>query len=112
MNNLRNRVQLIGNLGMDPEVIVLDSGKKVAKVSIATNETYKNSSGDRVIETQWHHLVAWGKKADIVERFLKKGSEVAIEGKLVSRTYNDKEGVKRYITEIIVNEVLLLGAKS
>jgi single-strand DNA-binding protein len=111
MNALRNKVQLIGNLGMDPEVKSLDGGKKLAKVSIATNETYKNSKGERVTETQWHHLIAWGKTAEIMEKFLKKGTEVAIEGKLINRNYIDKEGVKRYVTEIEVSEVLMLGGK-
>ena|ERR1700749_900777 len=111
MNTLRNKVQLIGNLGMDPEVKTLDGGRKLAKVSIATNESYKNSNGERITETQWHNLIAWGKTADIVERFLKKGSEVAVEGKLISRNYIDKEGVKRYITEIEVSEVLALDPK-
>ncbi|MGB3946355.1 MAG: single-stranded DNA-binding protein [Bacteroidia bacterium] len=111
MNALRNKVQLIGNLGMNPEVKVLDGGKKLAKMSIATNESYKNAKGELVKETQWHNLVAWGKTADIIEKYLKKGSEVAIDGKLMSRTYTDKEGTKRYITEIQVNEVLLLDKK-
>lgn len=112
MNALRNKVQLIGNLGMNPEVKTLNGGKKLAKMSIATNESYKNSKGERVTETQWHNLIAWGKTADIIEKFLKKGSEVAVEGKLVNRNYTDKEGVKRYITEIEVNEVLMLGARN
>ena len=111
MNALRNKVQLIGNLGMDPEVKSLDGGKKLAKVSIATNETYKNAKGERVTETQWHNLIAWGKTAEIVEKFLKKGSEVAVEGKLINRNYTDKEGIKRYVTEIEVSEVLMLGGK-
>ncbi len=111
MNALRNKVQLIGNLGMDPEVKSLDGGKKLAKVSLATNETYKNAKGERVTETQWHNLIAWGKTAEIVEKFLKKGSEVAVEGKLINRNYTDKEGIKRYVTEIEVSEVLMLGAK-
>lgn len=111
MNALRNKVQLIGNLGMDPEVKSLDGGKKLAKMSIATNENYKNSKGERVTETQWHNLIAWGKTAEIVEKFLKKGSEVAVEGKLINRNYTDKEGVKRYVTEIEVSEVLMLDSK-
>ncbi|MGZ4033829.1 MAG: single-stranded DNA-binding protein [Bacteroidia bacterium] len=111
MNALRNKVQLIGNLGMDPEVKSLEGGKKLAKVSIATNETYKNSKGERITETQWHNLIAWGKTAEIVEKFLKKGTEVAVEGKLINRNYIDKEGVKRYVTEIEVSEVLMLGGK-
>lgn len=111
MKALRNKVQLIGNLGMDPEIKALDGGKKLAKMSIATNETYKNSKGERVTETQWHNLIAWGKTAEIVEKFLKKGTEVAIEGKLVNSNYTDKEGIKRYVTEIEVSEVLMLGGR-
>ena len=111
MNALRNKVQLIGKLGMDPEVKSLDGGRKLAKMSIATNESYKNSKGERVTETQWHNLIAWGKTAEIVEKFLKKGIEVAVEGKLVNSNYTDKEGVKRYVTEIEVSEVLMLDSK-
>jgi single-strand DNA-binding protein len=111
MNALRNKVQLIGHLGMDPEIKALESGKKLAKVSIATNETYKNAKGERVTETQWHNLIAWGRTADIVEKFLKKGSEVAIEGKLINRNYTDKEGIKRYVTEVEVNELLMFDSK-
>jgi single-strand DNA-binding protein len=111
MNALRNKVQLIGNLGMDPEVKSLDGGKKLAKVSIATSETYKNSKGEQIKETQWHNLIAWGKTAEIIEKYLKKGSEVAVEGKLINRNYIDKEGVKRFITEIEVSEVLMLDSK-
>lgn len=111
MNALRNKVQLIGNLGMDPEVKSLDGGKKLAKMSIATNENYKNAKGEKVTETQWHNLIAWGKTAEIVEKFLKKGSEVAVEGKLINRNYTDKEGIKRYVTEIEVSELLMLDSK-
>ncbi len=111
MNALRNKVQLIGNLGNDPEVISLDSGKKLAKFSIATNESYKNAQGEKVTDTQWHNVIAWNKTAEIVEKYLSKGNEVAVEGKLTSRSYEDKEGVKKYITEIVVNELLMLGGK-
>jgi single-strand DNA-binding protein len=111
MNALRNKVQLIGNLGNDPEVITLDSGKKLAKFSIATNESYKNAQGEKVTDTQWHNVIAWNKTAEIVEKYLTKGNEVAVEGKLTSRSYEDKEGVKKYITEIVVNELLMLGGK-
>lgn len=112
MNALRNKVQLIGNLGMEPEIKTLESGKKLAKMSIATNESYKNSKGELIKETQWHNLIAWGKTAEIIEKYLKKGNEVAIEGKLVHRDYTDKEGQKRYVTEIEVNELLMLGGKN
>ncbi len=111
MNNLRNNVRLIGNLGMNPDVKELNGGKKLAKFSIATNETYKGEDGNKVTETQWHNLIAWGKQADVVEKYLKKGNEVAIEGKLSSRNYTDKDGVKRYVTEIVVNDLLLIGGK-
>ena len=111
MNALRNKVQLIGNLGSNPEVITLDSGKKLAKFSIATNESYKNAQGEKVTDTQWHNVIAWNKTAEIVEKYLSKGNEVAVEGKLTSRSYEDKEGVKKYITEIVVNELLMLGGK-
>ncbi len=111
MNNLRNRVQIIGNLGTNPEIINLDNGKKLAKMSIATNETYKNQKGETVKETQWHNVAAWAKQAEIIEKYLTKGSEVCIEGKLSNRSYTDKDGVKRYVTEIICNEILMLGSK-
>ena len=111
MNTLRNKVQLIGNLGNNPEIITLESGKKLAKMSIATNETYKNAQGEKVTDTQWHNVVAWNKTAEIIEKYLQKGSEVAIEGKLTSRSYDDKEGNKKYITEVVCNEVLMLGNK-
>ena len=109
MNALRNKVQLIGNLGNDPEIVNLDGGAKLAKFSIATNETYKNAKGEKVTDTQWHNVVAWGKTAEIVENYLTKGNEVAVEGKLLHRSYENKEGEKRYITEIKCNELLMLG---
>jgi single-strand DNA-binding protein len=108
---MKNKVQLIGNLGMDPEVITFDGGKELAKFSLATNETYRNAKGDKVTETQWHNVVAFGKTATIIKSYLKKGSEVAIEGKLVNKSYEDKNGVKKYSTEIVVNEMLMLGGK-
>ncbi len=111
MKTLRNKVNLIGNLGMNPEIKTLEGGQKLAKVSIATNESYKNSKGERVTETQWHNLVAFGKTAEILERYTKVGSKVVVEGKLVNRQYNDKTGQKRYITEVQLNEVMLLDQK-
>lgn len=111
MSNLRNSVRLIGFLGNAPEVKELSKTKKVARMSIATNDSYKNEKGEKVEETQWHSLVLWDKQADIAAKYLNKGSEVAIEGKLVSRNYTDKEGIKRYITEIIVSEMVMLGKK-
>ena len=111
MNTLRNKVQLIGNLGNNPEIITLESGKKLAKISIATNETYKNAQGEKVTDTQWHNVIAWNKTADIIEKYLQKGSEVAIEGKLTSRSYDDNDGNKKHITEVVCNELLMLGGK-
>lgn len=109
MYALKNKVQLIGNLGNAPEVRNTETGKKLVRFSVATNEQYKNAKGERVTETQWHNLIAWGKVADIAEKYLAKGSEVAIEGKLINRNYMDKEGNKKYITEIQVTELLMLG---
>ncbi|MFD2825841.1 single-stranded DNA-binding protein [Leeuwenhoekiella polynyae] len=109
MSTLRNKVQLIGNLGNDPEIVNLESGKKLAKFSIATNETYKNNNGERVTDTQWHNVVAWGKTAEIVENYVSKGKEIAIEGKLTSRSYETKQGEKRYFTEILCSELLMLS---
>jgi single-strand DNA-binding protein len=111
MYALRNKVQLIGNLGNNPEIRTTEGGKKMARFSVATNETYRTAKGEKVTETQWHNLVAWGKVADIAEQFLTKGSEVAIEGKLVNRNYVGKDGNKHYVTEVQVNEVLMLGDK-
>ncbi|MDC6366169.1 MULTISPECIES: single-stranded DNA-binding protein [Flavobacteriaceae] len=109
MSSLKNKVQLIGNLGNDPEMVTMENGNKLAKFSIATNETYKNTAGEKVTDTQWHNLVAWGKLAEIAENYLAKGKEVMIEGKLTSRSYETKEGEKRYITEVKCNELLMLG---
>ncbi|SIT05471.1 single-strand binding protein [Zobellia uliginosa] len=109
MNALKNKVQLIGNLGQDPEIVNMDNGNKLAKFSIATTETYKNAQGERVDDTQWHNVVAWGKTAEIVENYLIKGKQVAVEGKLTHRSYETKEGEKRYITEVRCNELLMLG---
>lgn len=112
MSTLRNKVQLIGNLGNTPEIINLESGKKLAKFSIATNEVYRNANGEKKQDTQWHNIVAWGKTAEIIEKYVFKGSEVAVEGKLTTRSYDDNEGAKRYITEVVVDEVLMLGNRA
>ena len=112
MYALKNKVQLIGHLGNQPDVRNTESGKKWARFSVATNEVYRNAKGEKVTETQWHNLVAWGKVAELVEKLLNKGSETAIEGKLINRSYTDKDGNKKYITEVQVNEVLLFGSKA
>lgn len=109
MTTLRNKVQLIGNLGQDPEIITMDSGRKLAKFSLATNEDYKNAQGENITETQWHNIIAWGRTAEIIERYVNKGERIALEGKITNRSYEDKEGIKRYITEIVCSEVLMLN---
>ena len=111
MYALKNKVQLIGNLGNAPEVKTTESGKKLARFSVATNESYRNAKGEKVTETTWHNLVAWGKVAEIAEKYLTKGKEVVVEGKLVNRSYTDKDGNKKYSTEVQVNELLMLGEK-
>lgn len=111
MNSLKNKVQLIGNLGNVPEVKLFEGGKKLARLNLATNENYRNSKGEKITETHWHTVIAWGKTAEIIEKYLTKGMEVAIEGKLVSRAYNDKDGNKRYITEVQATELLMLSKK-
>lgn len=111
MNALRNRVQLIGNAGKDPEIKTFEGGRKLATVSIATSESYTNDKGEKVTDTQWHNLVAWGKTAEIIEKYVVKGNQFAVEGKLTHRNYDDKNGEKRYVTEVVVSEVLLLGTK-
>lgn len=111
MNALVNRVQLIGLLGQDPEMKKFDNGGQIAKFSLATNESYKNDKGEKVTDTQWHNIVARGKTADIVEKYLKKGDKVMIEGKLTTRKWQTKEGETRYITEIVTTELMMLGDK-
>jgi len=109
MNAMRNKVQLIGYVGQEPEIKSFDGGKKVANLTLATNESYTNDKGERVEQTEWHRITAWGKAAEIIEKYVDKGKEIAVEGKLTHRSYDDKEGNKRYITEVIVNNILLLG---
>ena len=106
---MKNRVQLIGRVGQDPEVKNLEGGKKLATITIATNDVYYKDNGDKVEQTEWHRVTAWGKTAEIIEKYVTKGKEIAIEGKLTHRTYEDKNGEKRYVTDIVVNEMLLLG---
>lgn len=106
MNTLKNSVKLIGNLGKDVEIKELASGSKVAKIVLATNDYYKNNKGEVVTDTQWHNLVAWGKTAERMADMLKKGNEVAVQGKLVHRTYEDKDGNVRYTSEVKINEFL------
>ena len=112
MYALKNKVQLIGNLGKVPDIRTTESGRKWARFSMATNETYRNAKGEKIVETQWHNLVAWGKTAEIVEKHLTKGSQVMVEGKLVNHSYTGKDGVKRFVTEVQISEILLLGSKN
>jgi single-strand DNA-binding protein len=108
MNQVKNKVQLIGHLGQDPDIKTFENEKKVANMSLATSEQYKNAQGEKVTETQWHTVVAWGKLAEIAEKYLVKGTEVVVEGKLVNKNYTDKQGIKRYVTEVQANELLIL----
>ena len=111
MPELNNKVQLTRHLGSNPDIRVTDKGKKHARFSLATNEFYRNSNGDTISNTYWHNLVAWGKNAEVAEKLLSKGTHVSIEGKLVSRSYTDKEGVKRYITEVDVSQINVVNGK-
>ncbi len=106
---MKNSVQLIGHVGQEPEIKNLEAGKKLANISIATNEVYYKENGDKVEKTEWHRVTAWGKTAEIIEKYVTKGKEVAVEGKLTHRSYDDKDGNKRYITEVVVHEILLLS---
>lgn len=110
MNTLRNSVRLYGNVGQEPEIKTFDNGNKVAKFSLATTEKFRDSKGEMTEETTWHNLVVWGKQSEIVEKYVKKGERLIVEGRLTNRSYEAKDGSKRYITEIIVNDFLLAGS--
>lgn len=111
MSTIKNHVQLIGNVGQEPTITNLESGKKVARFSLATNENYKNNKGEKQTDTNWHTIVAWGKVAEIIEKYVTKGKEVGISGKLKTRTYETEDGNQRYVTEVEVSKILLLGSK-
>lgn len=106
-----NKVILVGNLGKDPEVRTIESGKKVANFSLATSETYKDRDGNKKEKTEWHSVVLWDKLAEIAEKYLSKGSTVYIEGKLQTRSWDDKDGNKRYTTEVVGQNLTMLGGK-
>lgn len=110
--NVRNSVQLIGRLGADPEVVRLEGGSVVAKFSVATSDSYKNAKGEKVIETMWHRVEAWNKKAELIEKMLKKGQEVFVMGKLVYQNYEDKEGITRYVSKIKLSEFIKLSREA
>lgn len=111
MTTLRNRVQLVGNLGMNPEIVNFDSGKKIAKFTLATNETYNGGNGETKTTTQWHNIVAWGKQAEIAEKHLQKGNEIALEGRLTYRHYEDKNKQTKYITEVVLSSYVVYPSK-
>ena len=108
MNALRNKVLLIGNLGQDPEIKKTEKGKSVARFTLATTDSYRNSEGQKVEDTTWHNIVAWNGLAEVATKFLKKGREVAVEGRIAHRAYEDKEGVQKYFTEIVLSDILFL----
>ena len=112
MRNLRNTVRLIGNVGMDPELKTLSNGNQMTRFSLATTESYTNKKGERVFDTTWHNIVAWGKTAKLAEQICKKGFKVAIDGKLSTRSYEDEKGQKKYITEIVANELMVVNDKT
>lgn len=112
MKSLRNSVQLIGNLGMDPEVKQVSNGNKMARFSLATSDTYKNQKGEKVTDTQWHNLIIWGALADVAEKYLKKGNQIAVEGRLETNTYDDKDGNRKFFTQIKVNDLVMLDGKA
>lgn len=99
-----NKIQLAGNAGNSPEIKVFDNNK-LAKFSLATTEKYKNKNGELVDQTQWHNITAWGKVADDIQKLVEKGKFVSVQGKIVNRSYTDKEGNKRYITEVVASEI-------
>jgi single-strand DNA-binding protein len=111
MSGSLNKVMIIGNLGKDPEIRTIPSGAKVANFSIATNEGYTDKSGNKVDKTEWHRIVMWRGLADVAEKYLRKGSTVFVEGKLTTRTWDDQNGQKRYTTEILANQMQMLGGK-
>ena len=111
MSTIKNHVQLIGNVGQEPTITNLESGKKVAHFSLATNEYYKDAKGEKQTDTNWHTVVAWGKTAEIVEKYVVKGKEVGISGKLKTRSYTNDDNEQRYVTEVVADEILLLGSK-
>ncbi|WP_400192394.1 single-stranded DNA-binding protein [Hymenobacter sp. B81] len=104
-----NKVILVGNLGTDPEVRHLESGSAVAQFRLATNETYKDKSGNRVERTEWHNIVAWRGLAEVAEKYMRKGQSVYVEGKIRTRQYQDKDNQTRYVTEIVADEITMLG---
>ncbi len=106
-----NKVTLLGNLGMDPEIKTGENGKTLAKFTIATTDTYKNDKGERIDKTEWHNIIFWGTICNVIDKYLKKGMQTYIEGKITSRPYQDKDGITKYFTEIVGTNLVLLGSK-
>ena len=111
MNTLRNRVQLLGRVGRNPEVVTLEDGKKLAKFSLATPEQYRDKHGDKISVTNWHHVSFWNGSATLIEKYVFQGSEIAVEGKLTSRSWEDMSGTRHYSTQVIGTTLVLLGKK-
>lgn len=105
-----NKVILVGNLGKDPEMRYLENGRTKASFTLATNDSYKNKEGEKVITTEWHNVVVWSPLAKVAEQYLQKGKQVYIEGRLTSRSYTDKEGQAKHITEVVAQNLVLLGS--
>lgn len=112
MNSLKNSVRLMGFLGNDPELRTFENERKLVRVSLATNESYKNGDGEWITDTQWHNLVMWDTQAAFADKNLEKGSEISVEGRLVNRSYTDRDGVRRFFTEVVVNKVLSMTRKN
>jgi single-strand DNA-binding protein len=110
MNSLKNKVILVGRLGQNPETKTIDGGKKVTHFTLATDDSYKNAEGQKISEATWHNITAWNGLADIADRFLKKGNQVAVEGRIVYRSYEDKKGVTKNVTDIVLSDLVLLGS--
>lgn len=109
--SINNKVFLIGHVGQDPEIKNFDGKGKLARLSLATNENYTNAQGEKQSDTQWHQIVVWNGLAGVVEKYVKKGSHLAIDGRLIYRSYETDKGEKRYSTEVVVNEMQMLDSK-
>lgn len=110
MNSLKNKVILVGRLGQNPETKTIEGNKKVTHFTLATDDSYRNTDGQKISEATWHNITAWNGLADVADRFLKKGVQVAVEGRIVYRSYEDKKGVTKNLTEIVLNDLVLLGS--
>ena len=111
MKSLRNQVQLIGRLGADPEMREFSNGNQKVSINIATSDTYKNKGGDQITDTQWHNVVAWNGTGKYIHKYMTKGTEVMIQGKLTHSSYEDKNGITRYVTEVVADQVMILSKK-